>query len=180
MAQDTVFPTISSTIDLAELDRLHRKEGEKFLLNKYPCPMLLLLLSPPDEIDEINIKTLEDTVLPEEDQAQAVQSNRLLIPIRKSDRNAYRTKITVGRAKNNDIIIRAAQISKLHCSFSQKSPTHYRIMDMGSVNGTKLNGQRLESMEPASLTNGDLIVIWRFCFRYLDVSGWLETIQRFR
>ncbi len=37
--------------------------------------------------------------------------------LKKSDRNTWRARISVGRAKNNDVVIRERAISKLHAHF---------------------------------------------------------------
>jgi len=54
-----------------------------------------------------------------------------------------------------------------------------RIVDVGSTNGTLLNGQRLTIDEPVTLTSGDLIVIGGSTLRFESVSAEESTKEYF-
>lgn len=56
--------------------------------------------------------------------------------------NAF-TMITVGRAKNNDIVIPASMVSKFHAYFL-KTPGGVTVTDAGSSNGTSVKTRTLE------------------------------------
>lgn len=76
-------------------------------------------------------------------------------------------KISVGRARNTDLIIPDGDLSKLHAMISV-TPTGYTIGDADSKNGTFVNGRRLESGEHRALSDDDLV--WfgpRISFRFL-------------
>ena len=47
--------------------------------------------------------------------------------------------ITIGRRHSNDVVIEDLTVSSHHCQVSDRSG-HYRIRDLGSRNGTRLNG----------------------------------------
>jgi hypothetical protein len=61
---------------------------------------------------------------------------------------------TLGRASTNTVVLESAQISRLHAQI-RLQPIGTTIEDMGSVNGTFVNGHRLTA--PSILSPGDLI-----------------------
>jgi len=77
--------------------------------------------------------------------------------------------MTVGRHPDSDIFLDDITVSRRHVELST-SNTGYMIRDVGSLNGTYLNRERLEDSE-VSLTNGDEIQIGKFKLLYLVSSS---------
>ena len=71
--------------------------------------------------------------------------------------------LTLGRDKPADVIVEDVFASARHARISPRGPHNY-IEDLGSTNGTYLNGARLDS--PTRLTPGDKITIGDTEFRY--------------
>lgn len=65
-------------------------------------------------------------------------------------------QITVGRDASCDIVINDAEISRHHAKLTQQADG-YVLEDMGSTNGTFVDGQRL--MGPHILRPGDLVLL---------------------
>ncbi len=65
--------------------------------------------------------------------------------------------VTVGRQSENTIIIEDVSVSGRHAKFTRTGPDDYRLEDMGSTNGTRLNGESLK--EARTLEDGDQIRI---------------------
>jgi pSer/pThr/pTyr-binding forkhead associated (FHA) protein len=61
---------------------------------------------------------------------------------------------TIGRSPLCQLLIPLPIVSRLHAKVERDS-IHYRLSDIGSANGTFLNGHRLE--RPHLLLDGDLI-----------------------
>lgn len=77
--------------------------------------------------------------------------------VRKSARNAFGGMITVGRTANNDVVIDAPGVSKVHCTFTLAGG-QWGLTDSASSNGTFLDGVRLPARERRALADGsDLI-----------------------
>jgi hypothetical protein len=62
--------------------------------------------------------------------------------------------VTIGRDITNDIVINDPEVSRHHLRFT-KVASGYNIEDLGSTNGTFINGQRISGSKP--LNNGDMI-----------------------
>lgn len=57
-----------------------------------------------------------------------------------------RTLVTIGRASENDIAVSDGSVSVHHAEMI-RDEDGYRLVDLGSTNGTKQNGARVESVE---------------------------------
>lgn len=66
--------------------------------------------------------------------------------------------ISIGRSKNNGIVINDKTVSAMHCEISV-GPEGLVISDKGSLNGTEINGERIS--EYALFKSGDRIKIGR-------------------
>ncbi|MFC1960160.1 FHA domain-containing protein [Chloroflexota bacterium] len=62
--------------------------------------------------------------------------------------------VALGRDITNDIVINDPEVSRHHCRLSRTS-TGYTFEDLGSTNGSFINGQRLTATRP--MMNGDMI-----------------------
>ena len=51
-------------------------------------------------------------------------------------------RATIGRAESNDIVLTEATVSRLH-AVAERYPTGWSIRDLGSANGTFVNGNRI-------------------------------------
>ncbi len=66
--------------------------------------------------------------------------------------------IPVGRVATDGIMIRDDRCSRIHCEFYLQGQTWY-LRDMGSRNGTRLNGEKIQVATPVK--NGDIVRIGR-------------------
>jgi hypothetical protein len=63
-----------------------------------------------------------------------------LYPIAKSGANPWSGRILLGRASNNDIVLRNDTVSKLHAYFQADAGGAWRVHDAKSANGTRVDG----------------------------------------
>ena len=73
-------------------------------------------------------------------------------------------EVVLGRASSNQIVIRTEQASRQHSRIRWVSPS-WTIEDLGSRNGTYVNGQKLTG--PQELTDGDVIEIGGFVVNFV-------------
>lgn len=66
-----------------------------------------------------------------------------------------RDRIQIGRSADNDIAINDAEVSRRHALLIKGADGQYAIEDLGSTNGTFVNGKRLTGRTP--LREGDMV-----------------------
>jgi pSer/pThr/pTyr-binding forkhead associated (FHA) protein len=68
---------------------------------------------------------------------------------------------TMGRAPRADFVVDAALVSRVHCRFTLDESNQLELEDLGSTNGTFVNGKKVMR---ASLSDGDKLTIGRVHF----------------
>jgi len=150
--------------------------GEEEFRNIYPHPILILIGGPETESDDwSDPKTAENN-----DNGDDINEKRSFGKhvsfVEKTDRNPFGSWVTVGRAGNNDIIIRSSKISKLHAAFI--IGREYKIIDKGSANGTMINGTKIESGKEVQINSGDRIRFWRYEFQFFMPEEFFQLLLR--
>jgi ABC transport system ATP-binding/permease protein len=86
---------------------------------------------------------------------------REMLLIRRDGRTrqlAVTDQATIGRAPNNHVVIDDQEVSRYHARI-ERTGSGFRIVDLGSGNGTHLNDALLEPESPAPLRHGDAVRI---------------------
>ena len=121
------------------------------------------------------------------DGQEKIQNETLLLRVEKSDRNSWKSRISVGRATNNDLIVRHASVSKLHAHFLVQAENRAGLRfeqlvlaDAGSANGTLVNGRTLEEGEDRSVqvNVGDRILFGEVECELLDAATLHRRLRR--
>ena len=73
----------------------------------------------------------------------------------------------VGRHPDSEIFLDDVTVSRRHAEFRREA-THYVVVDVGSLNGTYVNRERIET---ATLKGGDEVQIGKFKLVFLSTSG---------
>jgi pSer/pThr/pTyr-binding forkhead associated (FHA) protein len=68
---------------------------------------------------------------------------------------------TMGRAPRADFVVDAALVSRVHCRFVLNQTNELLIEDLGSTNGTFVNGKKVSKL---TLNNGDKLTVGRVQF----------------
>jgi len=81
-----------------------------------------------------------------------------VFPVKKAAGNPYRDRISIGRARNCDVVLRDPSVSKLHGHFRFIDGNRWELVDLGSQNGTCKNGTPLAPHRPEPVEWGDLLL----------------------
>ncbi len=88
--------------------------------------------------------------------------------------SAYQERISIGRARNTDIVLRHASVSKFHAWFEIGNDGSLQLTDAGSKNGTQLAGRVLPARQLVKVNPGDVL-----CFGSVEaVLCAAETLWR--
>jgi adenylate cyclase len=65
--------------------------------------------------------------------------------------------LSLGRAKDNNVVFTSSKVSRRHALVHAQGGAEFSLVDLGSSNGTHLNGRRI--IQPVALQSGDIIQI---------------------
>lgn len=89
--------------------------------------------------------------------------------------------LVIGRAPQADLTLTDSRVSKSHAMIEQRGRSYY-LVDLESLNGTVLNGERIIRPEGAILQHGDDILIAGYRMKFYIFTGLEEgeyrTIQK--
>jgi hypothetical protein len=96
--------------------------------------------------------------------------SRLILPVRKIQ-GSFPSMITVGRTKNNDVVLADPLVSKFHAYFRLLDGA-WLLADAGSVNGTRIGEVELPRRgQPQPLSWGDRLAFGDCSLTFLDAAG---------
>lgn len=90
--------------------------------------------------------------------------------------NPYPERVSVGRARNCDIVIRHASVSKLHAHF-HIGGARLEVADVASHNGTRVNGRPLPPHQQVAVSTGDIIVFGSIFAKLLDAATLYDLLR---
>lgn len=76
-----------------------------------------------------------------------------------------RTRVSIGRTANNDLVLDDPSVSKIHAALVVEPSGNLSVADTGSTNGTFINGERISYGKASKLMAGD-----RLKFGTVEVS----------
>lgn len=88
----------------------------------------------------------------------------------------HKDRTTLGRRPENDIVFNNMVVSGQHCVFELHGLADVYVEDLGSTNGTCVNGKMIKTRQ--MLHDNDVVVIGNFRIQYLSASeesGYHET-----
>jgi len=96
--------------------------------------------------------------------------NLRVLPMLKAETNPYSDRISIGRARNCDIVLRHSSVSKLHAHVRRGDDGVHLIYDAESHNGTSVGSKRVTAAEPQPLRSGDLVTFGAVTVRCVDAA----------
>jgi hypothetical protein len=102
----------------------------------------------------------------------------LVFPIAKGDNNPWPERVSLGRARNNDVVLGDTSVSKLHAHFKVGRKNEVFVSDAGSRNGTRVNGKAIDPGEPVKVRVGDAITFGRTTLTLINAEELWEMVSR--
>jgi hypothetical protein len=101
-----------------------------------------------------------------------------LLEVSKAPGNPYPERISVGRARNCDVVMRDPSVSKLHAHFRLREGGQLDLIDLESQNGTRVNGRAVEPNSPEWVGPGDTILFGAVSAKLVDADALFELLQQ--
>jgi predicted component of type VI protein secretion system len=100
-----------------------------------------------------------------------------MVPVTKAEGSPYPERISIGRARNCDVVLRNPSISKLHAHF-RVGGAQMQLVDSGSQNGTRVNGLVLAPGTPVNVVPGDVVRFGSVTCRLVDAATLYDVLRR--
>lgn len=92
--------------------------------------------------------------------------------------NAFDMMVTIGRARNNDIELRAQDVSKVHAYVMFAPSGQASIMDAGSTYGTFVRGRQLRAREErVTLAPGDEVKLGSVVMHFHTPASFFDYLR---
>lgn len=151
--------------------------GPSKFLDQHPHPWVVLIAAAKPK-EDFNLRTtvynldghISDEVSPE------VLADTPAFEVVKSAINAFGLGVTVGRTKNNDIPINDGRISRFHAYFRSQDGS-WLLSDAGSKNGTKIDGQPVDSRRPRPLPERAWLDFGGYKARFFSPDAFVEFLR---
>jgi hypothetical protein len=105
-----------------------------------------------------------------------VASEGLALAIALEPARAGAMQVTLGRGHACDVELDDGTLSQLHCVFL-KSADGWRVEDIGSTNGTWVDGTRLAKSQPVPLADGARIQAAQVLLTFHDSTGLWRRLE---
>jgi pSer/pThr/pTyr-binding forkhead associated (FHA) protein len=101
-----------------------------------------------------------------------------VFPVVKAHDNPWAERISIGRARNNDIVLPDSSVSKLHAHIKLSDNEGVFVIDAGSRNGTRVNSAKVPSGELVRIDVGDIVTFGRTTVILLDGASLYDLVAR--
>jgi len=161
-------------MDLLTLqERARTLPREQFVAS---TPGLYLAVTARSQKTPISFRT---TALDQEARAPQLDLADLeIVPLAKAPENPYPDRISIGRARNCDVVLRFPSVSKLHAHLRRLDRGRAELVDLGSQNGTSVNGRRLAPNDPQRVVCGDILLFGAITAQIVDADRLFDAFHR--
>jgi len=163
----------SETMDLAAFR--HKIGGPALLI-----PQLHEDTSTPSQSGEAPITSVTKQVMVDSSTDVTIDLDGHVLPVVRTASNPFSDKIAIGRTRNCDVRIDHPSISRLHALLQRASDGGWSVVDAGSSNGTRLNGQQVEKGRPQRVNFGDIIAFGSVATQFVSPDTLFAALRNLR
>lgn len=162
----------------------YKREGRQGYLAAHPHPVLVVEKSEEDDhtgdtqtqdITSSRLRLAENLSREQMLLISKAQGFRVLTLVKCED-NDWPDRITLGRARGNDLVLPHGTISKVHAYFAFLNDGRATLTDAGSRNGTRLNGARLKPEHTATLEALDKLTFGSLSTTYYPARNFSDFL----
>ena len=153
-------------------------------LARYPAPFLLQAINPEEASGVRGFKTEAATapmsavrLISEGFELRRDLRETVAHIVEKRRESPWQDRIIVGRARNGDIVIEHSSVSKVHAHITTREDGTLMVRDVGSRNGTRVNGVVVGAETPLPLRKGAILGIGDIELELVDAG---DLYDRFR
>ncbi|HVZ73000.1 MAG TPA: FHA domain-containing protein [Polyangia bacterium] len=161
---------------LDEYARELRRDGEKAFRKRHGQPVLIVTKAEKDGASpssaSVEVAVVADT------SGWRLPAASLVGRVFVVSRGAFVDPgpVTLGRTDGTELTIADKSVSKKHCVF-EPAAGGLRITDLGSTNGTSVDGEPLPPNVPRALAGGETIDIGNFELVYQTADGFVAYLR---
>ena len=99
-----------------------------------------------------------------------------VLELAKARGNPYPDRISIGRARNCDVVMRDPSVSKLHAHFRSRTGG-WELVDLGSANGTRVDGAPLAPNQAHPVQSGAQVEFGTVACKLVDAGALYDLLQ---
>ena len=148
-----------------------RRHGDGFLVHHGPIGALKTPVGPQRTI------AIE---APAGGGASQLENDFVVMRVQRTERSAFPNFISVGRTKNNDVVVGDVSLSKFH-AFFRESEGKVFLQDAGSRNGTFVNDESVATKaqgDPSEVESGANVRFGSVEMTFFRADGFCELVKR--
>ncbi len=157
---------MSSGMESSELSDLASKLTSDEFAARFPHLFLLFY----ETVDPVGASSFATQVVSKDQNRKKPTSELRVIPLVKAPANPYSDRISVGRARNCDVVLRNPSVSKLHAHIRREPNGSWVLIDVNSHNGTSIDGVRVLPSQPVVLRIGEQVTFGGMVVRVVDAA----------
>ena len=130
-----------------------------------------------ETVDPIGASSFATQIVSKELARKKPTSELRVMPLVKAPGNPYSDRISVGRARNCDVVLRNPSVSKLHSHIRKEPGGGWTIIDQNSHNGTAVDGIRVQPGKPIPIKLGEQVTFGGMTVRIVDAHQLQQVLQ---
>lgn len=155
---------MSSVMEMNELNDLaSRLTSDEFGVR---FPHLFLIFY--ETVDVVGASSFATQIVSKDQARKRPTSELRVMALVKAPGNPYSDRISVGRARNCDVVLRNPSVSKLHAHIRREPNGSWVLIDVNSHNGTSIDGARVSPSQPVVLRIGEQVTFGGMVVRVVD------------
>jgi hypothetical protein len=151
-------------MEISELNDLAGRLSADEFASRFPHLFLLFY----EAVDPMGASSFATQIVSKDAARKKPQAELRVVPLVKAPTNPYSDRISIGRARNCDVVLRNPSVSKLHAHLRREPNGSWVLIDLNSHNGTVIDGMRVSGSAPVPIKIGEQLTFGGMTVRVVD------------